>query len=108
MKNLTFVGIILLALAFLLYTITPEFRATKLFEPFNLMGILAGIGIGLIFGGIVGYISKGSAIREAEKKKEIAELRKTNERLEKQKAEFAKNEAAAAKLEENKNPQKFY
>lgn len=84
MKNLTFIGILLLALAFLLYYITPNFSVVKLFEPINLMGILAGIGIGLILGGLVGYVSKGSAIREAEKKKEIKQLRKEKEELEKQ------------------------
>ena len=54
----------------------PQFSFVKLFEPLNLMGILAGIGIGLIIGGIVGYVSKGSALREEQKRKELKQLRK--------------------------------
>lgn len=56
MKNLSLVGVILLGLAFLLYYMIPEFSFIRLFEPISLMGILAGIGIGLIIGGIVGYV----------------------------------------------------
>lgn len=92
MKNLTFIGIILLALAFLLYYMMPEFSFIRLFEPLNLMGILAGIGIGLIIGGIVGYASKGSAIREEQKRKELKQLQKEKLELEKQAAELAKQQ----------------
>jgi hypothetical protein len=48
-----------------------------------MMGVMGGIGIGLIIGGIVGYISKGSAIREEEKRKQFAQLQKQNKELEK-------------------------
>ena len=92
MKNLTFIGFILLALAFLLYYMLPEFSMVKLFEPLNLMGILAGIGIGLIIGGIVGYVSKGSSLKEEEKRRELKQLRKEKEDLEKQAAELAKQQ----------------
>ena len=92
MKNLTFIGFILLALAFLLYYMLPEFSMVKLFEPLNLMGILAGIGIGLIIGGIVGYVSKGSSLKEEEKGRELKQLRKEKEDLEKQAAELAKQQ----------------
>ncbi len=92
MKNLTFIGIILLALAFLLYYMLPEFSIVRLFEPINLMGILAGIGIGLIIGGIVGYVSKGSAIKQEQKRKEFKQLQKEKAELEKQAAELAKQQ----------------
>lgn len=92
MKNLTFIGMLLLALAFLLYYITPNFSVVRLFEPISLMGILAGIGIGLILGGLVGYVSKGSAIREAEKRKEIKQLRKEKEELERQQQLLSKKD----------------
>lgn len=89
MKNLTFIGFLLLGLAFLLYYMLPQFSVVKLFEPTNLMGILAGIGIGLIIGGVVGYVSKGSALKEEQKRKELKQLRKEKEDLEKQAAELA-------------------
>ncbi len=89
MKNLTFIGFLLLGLAFLLYYMQPEFSAVKLFEPMTLMGILAGIGIGLIIGGIVGYVSKGSALKAEEKSRELKQLRKEKEDLEKQTAALA-------------------
>ena len=107
MKNLTFIGFILLALAFLLYYMLPEFSMVKLFEPLNLMGILAGIGIGLIIGGIVGYVSKGSSLKEEEKRRELKQLRKEKEDLEKQAAELAKQQTVTYLQDENKNPQNF-
>ena len=106
MKNLTFIGFLLLGLAFLLYYLQPQFSAVKLFEPMTLMGILAGIGIGLIIGGIVGYVSKGSAVREEQKKRELKQLKKEKEDLEKQAAELAKQQTGTTYLtDENKNPQ---
>lgn len=92
MKNLTFIGILLLAIAFLLYYMLPEFSVMRLFEPVSLMGILAGIGIGLIIGGIVGYVSKGSAIRAEAKKKELKQLQKEKVELEKQAADLARQQ----------------
>lgn len=94
MKNLTFFGIILLALAALLYYLLPEFSFVKLFEPISLMGILAGIGIGLIIGGIVGYISKGSAIKAEQKRKEFKQLQKEKAELVQQAAELAKQQGS--------------
>ena len=82
MKNLTFIGLLLLGLAFLLYYMLPNFSFVKLFEPLNLMGTLAGIGIGLIIGGIVGYVSKGTALKEEQKRRELKQLRKEKEELE--------------------------
>lgn len=107
MKNLTFIGFLLLGLAFLLYYLLPEFSVVKLFEPISLMGILAGIGIGLIIGGIVGYASKGTSLREDQKRKELKQLRKEKEDLEKQAAELAKQQNVTYVSNENKNPQNF-
>ena len=92
MKNLTFIGFLLLGLAFILYYMLPEFSPVKLFEPINLMGILAGIGIGLIIGGVVGYVSKGSALKAEEKRRELKQLRKEKEDLEIQAAALAKQQ----------------
>ena len=108
MKNLTFIGFLLLGLAFLLYYMMPEFSMVKLFEPLNLMGILAGIGIGLIIGGIVGYVSKGSSLKQEQKRKELVQLRKEKEDLEKQAAELAKQQTTAyTTTTENKNPPNY-
>lgn len=100
MKNLIFSGGLLLGLAFLLYYLLPQFSFVKLFEPMNLMGILAGIGIGLIIGGIVGYISKGSAMKQEQKRKELKQLRKEKEELEKQAAFLTKQQEEI----QNQNP----
>jgi hypothetical protein len=40
------------------------------------MGMMAGVGIGLIIGGMVGYVSKGSAIKAEQKKKNSSSFRK--------------------------------
>lgn len=65
-----------------------------MFEPISLMGILAGIGIGLIIGGIVGYVSKGTAIKEAQKRQAYLQLQKEKTELEKQAAELAKQNSS--------------
>lgn len=67
------------------------------------MGVMAGVGIGLIIGGMVGYLSKGSAIKADQKKKEFKQLQKDKEDLEKQAAEIAKREAELQA--QNNNPQ---
>lgn len=105
MKNLTFIGFLLLAVAFLLYYLLPEFSFVKLFEPISLMGILAGIGIGLIIGGIVGYVSKGKALKAEQKRQELKQLKKEKEDLEKQAAELAKQQTFQNTT--NENPQNF-
>ena len=81
----------------------------KLFEPISLMGILAGIGIGLIIGGIVGYVSKGTALKQEEKRREIKQLRKVNEDLEKQAAELASQQPTTyiTTTTENQNPPNY-
>lgn len=90
MKSLTLIGFILLGLSAILFYFIPNFSAMKLFEPTTLMGILAGVGIGLIIGSMVGYVSKGSAIKAEQKRKEMKQLQKENLELEKQAAELAK------------------
>ncbi|QOW11266.1 hypothetical protein Q73A0000_13315 [Kaistella flava (ex Peng et al. 2021)] len=108
MKNLSFIGLLLLGLAFLLYYMLPQFSFVKLFEPINLMGILAGIGIGLIIGGIVGYVSKGTALKQEEKKRELIQLRKEKEDLEKQAAELARQQTVNyTRTDETKNPPNY-
>lgn len=108
MKNLHFIGFLLLGLAFLLYYMLPQFSVVKLFEPINLMGILAGIGIGLIIGGIVGYVSKGTALKQEQKRKELVQLRKEKEDLEKQAAELARQQTTTyTTTTENKNPPNY-
>lgn len=108
MKNLTLIGVLLLGLSFLLYYMMPQFSLVRLFEPISLMGILAGIGIGLIIGGLVGYVSKGSAIKAEEKRREMQQLRKEKEALEKQAAELAKPNETGFTTPQNKNTQGYY
>lgn len=109
MKNLHFIGFLLLGLAFLLYYISPQFSWVKLVEPISLMGILAGIGIGLIIGSIVGYVSKGTALKEEQKRKELKQLRKDKEELEKQAAKLTqeKQQQQQAASSNNENPQHY-
>ncbi len=87
MKSLTFTGVILLLLAFILLYFNDNFTVIRLFEPITLMGILFGIGIGLIIGGLVGYVSKGNAIKEAQIRRELKQLQQEKAELEKQKAQ---------------------
>ena len=56
------------------------------------MGILGGVGIGLIFGGVVGYVSKGSAMKAEQKRKEFLKLQQEKIELEKQAAELAQQQ----------------
>lgn len=107
MKNLTFIGCLLLALAFVLYYFNANFKVISLFEPLSLMGILAGVGIGLIIGGIVGYVSKGSSLKENQRRQELKQLKKEKEDLEKQAAELAKQQTVTYLHDENKNPQNY-
>ena len=88
MKSLSIIGIILLGLSSFLFYLTTDFSVEKLSLP-HIMGIMAGIGIGLIIGGMVGYISKGTAIKNEQKKKEMEALKKEKAALEKQAAEFS-------------------
>jgi len=90
MRSLTLIGLVLVGLAAVLFYFNSEFSFIKLFEPTTLMGILGGVGIGLIIGGMVGYVSKGSAIKAEQKRKELKQLQKEKVELEKQAAELEK------------------
>ena len=58
MKNLTIIGLVLLALSILLFYLTSNNFTINDLQMSHIMGILGGIGIGLIIGGMVGYVSK--------------------------------------------------
>lgn len=102
MKSLSITGFILLAVSALLFYLTTDFTVEKITMS-HVMGIMAGVGIGLIIGGMVGYVSKGSAIKAEQKKKEFKQLQKEKEELEKQATEIAKRQAELEN--QNKNPQ---
>ena len=102
MKGISITGLILLAVSALLFYLTTDFTVNKI-EISHVMGVMAGIGIGLIIGGMIGYVSKGSAIKAEQQRKEFKQLQKDKEELERQAAVIAQREAD---LEyQNKNPQ---
>lgn len=108
MKSISFIGIVLLIISGVLFYLTTDFAVEQI-KLSHIMGIMAGIGIGLILGGMVGYVSKGSAIKEAQKKAEYKKLQKDKEALEKQAAELVKQQQMQnSQAVENKNPQDFY
>ncbi|MFY1047958.1 hypothetical protein [Chryseobacterium sp. GP-SGM7] len=102
MKSLSVIGIILLAVSALLFYLTTDFTVEKITIS-HIMGVMAGIGIGLIFGGMVGYVSKGSAIKAEAKRKEFLQLQKDKVELEKQALEIEKRKAELE--QQNENPQ---
>ena len=91
MKSLSIVGVMLLILSVLLFYLTTDFDVEQL-KLSHLMGILGGVGIGLIFGGVVGYVSKGSAMKAEQKRKEFLKLQQEKIELEKQAAELARQQ----------------
>lgn len=104
MKSISIIGMILLAVSALLFYLTSDFTVEKITIS-HVMGVMAGIGIGLIFGGMIGYVSKGSAIKEEAKRKEFKQLQKEKEELEKQAIEIEKRQAELERENINKNPQ---
>ncbi len=88
MKSISLVGIILLLLASILFYFTTDFSVQNI-NLSHFMGMMAGVGIGLIIGGIVGYLSKGSAIKAEQKRKTMAQMHEEKLALEKQAAELA-------------------
>ncbi len=90
MKNLTIVGACLLLVATVLFYFTSSDFSLEEIKITHIMGVFAGVGIGLIIGGIVGYFSKGSAIKEEKRRKEFKKLQKEKVALEKQQTQ-AKN-----------------
>lgn len=102
MKSLSLTGLVLLAISALLFYLTTDFTVGGITIS-HMMGMMAGVGIGLIIGGLVGYVSKGSAIKADQKKKEFQQLQKEKAELEKQAAEIAKRESELRT--HNQNPQ---
>lgn len=86
MKNLIVVGIILLGIGGVLFYLNKYAWDLRV-----IYGALMGIGVGLILGGIVGYVSKGSAVKRAQKEKELKRLKKEKEALEKKNALLKEN-----------------
>lgn len=92
MKSITVIGVILLAVSALLFYLTTDFTVERITIS-HVMGVMAGIGIGLIVGGMVGYVSKGTAMKAEAKRKEFKQLQKEKEELEKQTLEMEKQKA---------------
>lgn len=72
MKNLSFIGILLLFISAILFYFTTNFEMEKIGLS-HFMGIMGGIGIGLIIGGVIGYTSKGKSLKEEQKKRDLAQ-----------------------------------
>ena len=105
MRSITLIGIILLLVATFLFYLTTDFSVEQL-KLSHMMGIMAGIGLGLIFGGMVGYVSKGSAIKEEKKRREFKQLQKDKLELEKKAADFEKQKREA-EINEQEKKQNF-
>lgn len=84
MRSLLFTGLIFLAIATILFYLGFDFSFDQLFNSNFFIGILSGLGFGQVIGGIIGYISKGSSVKEAQRRKEIERLQKEKQELEKQ------------------------
>ena len=82
MKSLVVIGVMLLGLGALLFYLNDMAIDLRV-----IYGALSGIGIGLIIGGLVGYVSKGNAVREAQIRNEFKQLQKEKAELEKQRVE---------------------
>ncbi|CAD7807648.1 hypothetical protein CHRY9390_01692 [Chryseobacterium aquaeductus] len=102
MKGISITGLILLAVSALLFYLTTDFTVERITIS-HVMGVMAGIGIGLIIGGMIGYVSKGSAIKAEQQRREFKQLQKDKEELEKKAAIVAQREAEVEY--QNKNPQ---
>ena len=82
MKSLLIIGIILFGLGGLLFYLNDMAVDLRV-----VYGSLCGIGIGLIIGGLVGYISKGSAVKDAQIRRELKQLQQEKAELEKEKVQ---------------------
>lgn len=80
MKSLIVIGLILLGLGAMLFYLNDMAIDLRV-----IYGALSGIGIGLIIGGLVGYVSKGNAVKEARIRQDYKQLQKEKAELEKQK-----------------------
>jgi len=92
MKSLSFVGVILLVIATFLFYLTTDFAVEQI-KLSHIMGIMAGVGLGLILGGMVGYVSKGTALKQEQKRREFKQLQKEKLELERKADELAKLKA---------------
>lgn len=102
MRSLLIVGLILTAISGFMFYYTTDFNINN-WESSHYMGIMGGIGIGLIIGGVVGYVSKGSAIREAQRREEIRALEEEKKLLEKQNAKLeAQKQTQSYTVNDNK------
>lgn len=82
MKSLIIIGIILFGIGGLLFYLNDMAVDLRV-----VYGSLCGIGIGLIIGGLVGYVSKGSAVKEEQIRRELKQLQHEKAELEKQKVQ---------------------
>lgn len=82
MKSLIVIGIVLFGIGGLLFYLNDMAMDLRV-----VYGSLCGIGIGLIIGGLVGYLSKGSAVKEAQIRQELKRLQQEKAELEKQRVE---------------------
>lgn len=110
MKSISFIGVLLLIVAALLFYLTTDFAVEQL-KLSHIMGIMFGVGLGLILGGMVGYVSKGQALKQEQKRREFKQLQKEKQLLEQKAAELEKQKAAVAtekaKENDNINPQNY-
>ena len=95
MKSLLITGITLLLISAFLFYFSTGYRIDEI-TPSHFMGVLGGIGIGLIIGGVVGYVSKGSSVKAQQKRKAIEQLQKEKVEIEKQAAEIAQQKLKQA------------
>lgn len=86
MKSLIIIGLILLGLGALLFYLNDMAIDLRV-----IYGALSGVGIGFIIGGIIGYVSKGTALKEAKNREEFKQLQKEKAELEKQRLENLNN-----------------
>ncbi len=98
MKNLTFVGIILLAIGVVLFYLNNMALDLRV-----VYGALCGIGVGLIFGGIVGYVSKGSAVKQETKMRQFKQLQKEKDELEKKQAQLMQDATQQEQEQQSRN-----
>ena len=95
MKSLLITGITLLLISAFLFYFSTGYRIDEI-TPSHFMGVLGGIGIGLIIGGVVGYVSKGSSVKAQQKRKAMEQLQKEKVEIEKQAAEIAQQKLKQA------------
>ncbi|MPT31110.1 MAG: DUF1049 domain-containing protein [Chryseobacterium sp.] len=86
MKSLVVIGLVLLGLGALLFYLNDMAIDLRV-----VYGALSGIGIGLIIGGLVGYVSKGASVKEAKIRQELKQLQREKAELEKQQLDNSLN-----------------